>query len=280
MRRRRAPAGFALLAAGTAALAGAAALALADPAGSAAQGRAFSLERSYPAAAARQGVAVDAGHFYAISNRAIEKYDARSGARLAEWRGDEGGPIVHLNSGVVLDGLLYCAHSNYPDLPMTSSIEIFDAATLEHRGSHSFGVYEGSATWVDRRDDSWWVAFANYDGRGGQPGRGSAWTSVVRFDDEWRRVGAFAFPPELVERFAGRSSSGGAWGTDGLLYATGHDAAEVYALRLPRAGSVLELVEVLPAPIEGQGIAWDRGEDDVLWGVRRSGREIVKARLR
>ena len=39
------------------------------------------------------------------------------------------------------------------------------------------------------------------------------------------------------------SNSGGTWGDDGRLYATGHDEGEVFALSLPTAGSVLELQE-------------------------------------
>jgi hypothetical protein len=79
--------------------------------------------------------------------------------------------------------------------------------------------------------------------------------------------------------FAGRSNSGGAFGADGRIYATGHDAPEVYVLRLPRAGATLELVDILPAPIAGQGIAWDPMEENVLWGIVKSARQVVVTRL-
>ena len=59
-------------------------------------------------------------------------------------------PIIHLDSGVIVDGKLYCAHSNYPGIPMTSSIEVWDPSTLEHIESHSFGIFRGSCTWVDQ----------------------------------------------------------------------------------------------------------------------------------
>ncbi len=116
----------------------------------------------FPAAEARQGVAVDADAIYVIDSRAIGKYDKRTGKRIRQWVGPEDGPIQHLNSGVVIEGRLYCAHSNYPHQPMTSSIEIWDADSLEHLGSHSFGIFAGSATWVDFHDGYWWVVFANY----------------------------------------------------------------------------------------------------------------------
>jgi hypothetical protein len=256
-----------------------AAAAAAETGASGASGeRHFRELRRFPASAAQQAVAVDAGHVYVVGTRRIEKYARSGGAPLASWSAGER-PIVHLNSGIVLEGRLYCAHSNYPGVPMLSSIEIFDAEDLTHVGSHSFGIGEGSATWVDRRDDYWWVGFAHYDGRGGEPGKGPAWTRVVRYDDAWRRVESWAFPEEVVRRFAGRSNSGGAWRADGLLYATGHDAAEVYVLRLPSAGPVLELVDILPAPIAGQGIAWDPTDPSHLWGIVKSDRTVLEMEL-
>jgi hypothetical protein len=238
-------------------------------------GAPFEEVRRFAAAAAGQAVAVDDGHFYAIDDRRIEKYDRRTGARIDVWEEFEDGPILHLNSGVVLEGRLYCAHSNYPAVPMWSSIEIFDTATLKPVLSHSFGIQQGSATWVDRRDGSWWVAFAHYEGRGGEPGKGPEWTSLVRFDEQWRRIAGYVFPEAVVRHFAGRGNSGGAWSRIGRIYATGHDARELYVLELPRAGAVLELVSIRPAPIQGQGIAWDPTNPDVLWGIDRRSREVV-----
>jgi len=228
---------------------------------------------------ARQGPAADEDHIYAVTNRAIGKYDKETGERVGGWEGPEDGPIVHLNDGVVIDGRLYATHSNYPDVPMLSSVEIFDPETMEHMDSHSFGFRPGSATWVDRKDGFWWVGFANYEGRGGAPGRGPAWTRVVKFDDGWREVESFAFPPEVVERFGTRSNSGGGWGPDGFLYATGHDLPELYVLRLPDQGSVLELVEIVPVPAEGQAIDWDPAEAGLLYTLIRSRREIVISRM-
>ena len=92
---------------------------------------------------------MDADHFYAITNRRIGKYDKRSGEQVGFWEGEAEGPIIHLDGGIVLDGQLYCAHSNYPGVPMVSSTEIFDTETMDHVGSHSFGIFGGSATWLD-----------------------------------------------------------------------------------------------------------------------------------
>jgi hypothetical protein len=41
-------------------------------------------------------------------------------------------------------------------------------------------------------------------------------------------------------------------------------------MRLPKAGSVLELVETIPMNIRGQGIAWDRSDRGVIYGIIRA----------
>ena len=241
----------------------------------------FEEVRRFSTEEATQGVAVDERYFYAISNRRIGKYEKDTGRRVGGWEGPADGPIIHLDSGVVIDGLLYCAHSNYPGVPMVSSIEIFDTETLQHVGSHSLGILGGSATWVDRAEDGhWWVAFGNYAGRGGVPGRGPAWTNLVEFDESWRRVAGFVYPPTVVEQFERMSNSGGTWGSDGLLYITGHDDGVVFVLSLPTAGSVLVLEKEVPVRAEGQGIAWDRGEPGTLYSIIRSSREVVVSTLR
>src|SRR5262245_50845126 len=112
---------------------------------------------------ASQGVGVDRRHFYAIDDFAIAKYDKQTGKLVKRWQGPEGGPIIHFDSAMVMDGKIYLAHSNFPQWPMTSSVEIFDAETLEHVGTHSFGIQWGSLTWIDWHEGHWWMTFANYD---------------------------------------------------------------------------------------------------------------------
>lgn len=239
----------------------------------------FEVSGRFAAAEANQAVAVDDEYVYAIDNRAIGKYDKATGERVDRWRGSENGRIHHLNSGVVIDDTLYCAHSNFPEVPMVSSIEMWDVETMTHVGSHSFGIYEGSATWVDRHKGNWWVAFAHYEDEGGVPGKGAEWTQLVRFDDAWRRTGGWAFPTAVIEQFRPYSNSGGAWGPEGQLYVTGHDATEVYVLERPTAGGTLRLVETLDFPGQGQGIAWSPTSPNVLYGIRRVDRTVVWARL-
>ena len=61
--------------------------------------------RAYPASDANQGVAVGGRFFYAVNNRAITKHGRGTGARLLRFVGTRGGPIEHLNSGAVVDGM-------------------------------------------------------------------------------------------------------------------------------------------------------------------------------
>jgi hypothetical protein len=118
--------------------------------------------------------------------------------------------------------------------------------------------------------------FANYDAKGGEPGRDHRWTTLVKFDDQWRRVGAWLLPPAVLERMAPYSCSGGAFGDDGLLYVTGHDRPEMYALKVPtEGGAILDYVATLSIPVEGQAIAWDPHQKRTVWGVNRATRQVV-----
>lgn len=225
-------------------------------------------------AEANQGVGVDAEHFYAVDNRTIAKYDKETLDLVARFDSPKDGPVGHFDSAVVDDGQIYVAHSNYPEWPMTSSLEIFDAASLEPVDSHSFGIDRGSFTWVDRRpsDGTWWGTFANYNrvfDRSPVAYGNKYSTQVVRFDDDWQVAEAWVIPEAVVEKFEDMSNSGGSWGPDDRLYLTGHDPAEAYVMEIPRHGSVLDWVATVPLENTGQGIAWDRSEPDVLYGIIR-----------
>lgn len=235
--------------------------------------------RRYEAPEATQAVAVDKQHFYAIASAAIGKYDKESGRRVASWEGTPGGAVAHLNSGLVIGSELYAAHSNYPTTPMVSTIEVFDTTRMTHDRTIPLPAGIGSATWLDRLDGDWWVAFAHYAGRGGEPGKGPEHTTLVRFDGKWRKRTAWSFPARVVERWDGMSSSGGTWGRDRRLYTTGHHAPELYVLSLPRAGNQLALDAIIPIESEGQGIAFDRGAG-LLYSVQRRTRQVVVSKLR
>ena len=235
--------------------------------------------RRYRAVEARQAVAVDATHFYAITNRAIGKYEKATGRKVAEWKDVDGGTFIHLNSGIVIDGALYCAHSNYPGVPMISSIEVWDAATLRHTRSIPVGTGRGSATWVDRRDRAWWVMYAHYPPPNGEPGKGPEYSVLVRYDDDWRETGAYAFPKAVVARWDGMSSSGGVWLPDGRLLESGHHTPELHILMLPRGGATLVPDGTVAVESEGQGIALDPADPTLVWSIQRRTTEVLVSRI-
>lgn len=233
------------------------------------------LARMYDTFDANQGIAADRRYFYVVDNQRITKHDKATGRPLLQFAGAEDGPIVHLDSAVVVGDNLYAAHSNYSESPMESSVEVFDTRTMRHVGTHSFGIYRGSLTWLDRHDGAWWAGFANYDRipAGQTEPYGETYnTQVVKLDDDFLVVEAWTIPRQILDRFKPMSNSGGSWGPDGRLWLTGHDLGEAYVMELPAAGSKLDWIATVHLPgVEGQGIAWDRsGDRPVLWTIKRT----------
>lgn len=235
--------------------------------------------RRFPADEAKQGVAADDEFLYVISNTAIGKYRKTTGEKVAAWKQEKGGPLSHLNAGIVHDGKLYCAHSNFPTIPSTSSVEIFDPQTMTHEGNISLGIAPGSLTWVDFHDGHWYACFAHYSKDKPRTGRGPESTEVVRYDTEWRRTRGWVFPAPMLEVFGGSSCSGGAFGPEGLLFATGHDAKILFALELPKSGAILKLVEQIPISAEGQAFCWDPTDETILYSLSRKASEVIVSRV-
>ena len=230
--------------------------------------------RRFKAQEANQGVAVDAEYFYAIDNHAIGKYRKSTGERVGGWDGGKDGPTKHLNAGVVLDGKLFCAHSNFPAMPEKSSVKIWDTATMQPAGQHVFEKPPGSLTWAVRRGEEWFACFAHYK-QTSDPAR----TVVVKFDAQWQPLASWKFPASLIQRFAGNSSSGGAFGPGGQLFVTGHDARELYVLDVPAGGGELVWRATIPISAAGQAFAWDAKEAGVLYSIERKTREVIVSRV-
>ncbi|WP_406828016.1 hypothetical protein [Microbulbifer sp. ARAS458-1] len=234
---------------------------------------------------ARQGIAVDKQFFYAVNNFRITKHRKSDGAPILQWDGiSEQGPLIHMDSGMVWKGKLYASHSNYPEWPMTSSVEVWDTETMEHIATHSFGIELGSFTWLDRHNGYWWGAFGNYDKV--QKGQEIAYgqtirTQVVKMDERFQVLARWTLPENVLERIAPMSNSGGSWGPDGYLYLTGHDHPEIYVMELPAHGSELRWVATIEAPeIHGQGIAWDRSSRQrEIWGIRKQDRKVFRMQV-
>jgi predicted GH43/DUF377 family glycosyl hydrolase len=226
---------------------------------------------------AHQAVAVDATSFYAIANRSIARYEKGSAGSppktLARWSAPDGSPVKHLNSGIVLDGRLYCANSNWPTKPLKNSVEIFEASTLKHLERKTFPETAGAINWIERHRGAWWIVFAFYSEADVRN------TRLVRYDDQWKPTGIWTFPESVIQRFLPNSNSGGAFGPNGRLFVTGHDHAELYVLEVPQKPGELSHVTTVAAPIAGQGIAWDRSDIGTLFGIVRKSRDVVSMRL-
>lgn len=235
--------------------------------------------REYSVPESRQAVAIDSLHFYVINNSTISKHLKTDGEQIGFWQ-DKDSIIHHLNSGIIIDGKLYCCNSNYPESPMASSIEIFDPKTLEHNENHSFGVFNGSATWLDRYEGFWYVLFAHYTDRGSEPGKDNSWTRLIKFDEEWRQIESWIFPKELLVRFGTRSCSGGAILTDGRILSTGHDNFEIYVLEFPKKGFTLKWIKTIPVGSYGQGIAYEKADDlELIYGIIKREDKVVVSKI-
>ena len=222
---------------------------------------------------AKQGVAVDKHHFYAIDNNHITKFTL-NGDSITTWHEPDKNKIRHINSGIVLKDKLYCAHSNYPEIPMASSIEIFDTKSMKPIQSISLGIDVGSCVWISPGKRSWYIFFAHYDGDGKQPGCDVSWSQLVQYDMGWRRMQAWVLPNNLIQEIRPTSISSGIL-LDGVFYCMGHDLKKCYLLTLPTCGVHLEWIATLNVPIPGQAISID--SDGNMWGIDRKSRQVIKA---
>jgi endonuclease/exonuclease/phosphatase family metal-dependent hydrolase len=220
--------------------------------------------RTLPAPEAHQAAAADDRFVYAITNTQVAKYDRGTGRRVAV----SSGAAKHLNSGFVWQGKLYCAHSNYPQTPEQSELLVLDLESMQLTTFRDFGNYGGSLTWAVHHDGQWWCFFAKY-------GADNAGSFLVRFSPEWTEERRWTLPPEILPKLGRNSLSGGLWDGDTLL-TTGHDDPVVFRLRVPANGTVLELVETLPVPFTGQGIAVDPVTGGLV-GIHRARKQLVFA---
>lgn len=223
---------------------------------------------------ARQGAVADMKSVYAIDNSTIARYDKKTGRKTGEWRAD---PIrfSHLNSCSLRRRVLVCANSNYPQTPMASSAVWVDTQSMRPIRVYDLGRAFGSLTWIEWRKGSWWACFANYDGRGGEKGYDHRATVLVRYDTNFKAEATYRFPDSVLSNFAPRSSSGGAWNSDGFLYVTGHDKRELYVLDMPVRGDILTHVATIETVTSGQAIGWDQSMPRVLWSIERSAASVV-----
>lgn len=227
---------------------------------------------------ARQGVASDGRNIYAVDNSAITRIAISSGKVTGEWTGDPE-KFPHLNSCTVVSSELVCAASNYPALPQLSTIEVFDLYALRHKRSISLGALPGSLTTLERHDGAWWATFANYDDRGTPAGRNHRDTFLARLNEDFMIDRLWGLPAPVLDLLAPKSISGASWGQNGLLYLSGHDKPEIYAMKLPEAGPVLDHVGTFSISTNGQAIDVDPKDPGLLWSIDRKSKVVVGSRL-
>jgi hypothetical protein len=232
----------------------------------------------FPAAEAVQGVAVDAEFLYVIADHALGKYRKADGTKVATWTAPKESKIKHLNAGVVVAGKLYCAHSNFPLKPDESSVEIFDAKTLQPIGQHAFAQPPGSLTWALPYRGGWLTCFAHYSLTSD-----NALSRIVQYDHDWKELQRWSFPAALLKRFARSSSSGACLVGGERLLVSGHDARELYALTLPPSGGEARWDATLGFLTAGQAFDLDPAQSGpdkgfTLFSIERKSKEVVGAR--
>lgn len=243
----------------------------AEAQGEQASGSENTVQRQIPVQAT-QGVAVDENYFYAISNTKIVKYDKKKAHEIATWNADkkkkEYEHFTHMNSGTVIEGKLYCAHSQYWVDPNDNTVEIWniEGEALTHEKTIPMPREHGSLVWIDRRSDgSWWMCYAVYGKNKNKD------TRLVRYhykNKKFIEVDKWVFPKQVVANWKTWSCSGGSWGPDGFLYVTGHDGACVYVLEFDSDNQLRYVRTEKDVGIDGQAIAWDRfSARPILWGI-------------
>ena len=224
----------------------------------------FKQTRVLPAAEAVQAAAATANHVFAITSDKVAVYTRKSGQRI----GVSSGAAQHLNSGLVWQGKLLCAHSNYPQLPENSEVKILDPLTLKLTTFKSLGDCGGSLTWIVRRGAHWLCNFARYEEHNHQ-------TFLVEFDAQFKELRRWTYPPSVIEKLGRFSLSGGVWYQDELLV-TGHDDPVAFRLQLPQTGKQLKHLGNYPVPFTGQGFAVDPVGGGLV-GINRAKRQVIFA---
>ncbi|WDE98880.1 hypothetical protein PQO03_13655 [Lentisphaera profundi] len=216
-----------------------------------------------------QGVAVDEKYFYGISNTRISKHDKLTNKIVATWqaKGEKFKHFKHMNSGTVIDGKLYCAHSRFAVDPNDCTVEIWDVQgeRLVYERSISMPRKHGSLTWIDQSPDGfWWMCYAVY-------GKNNHKTKLVKYryeNNKFIEIDSYFFPQQVISQWGRWSCSGGSWDADQKLYTTGHDHGRAYVLEIAKDNKLTYVRTEKDLGFYGQAIAWDRfSEKPMLWGI-------------
>ncbi|MDO6436538.1 hypothetical protein Q4534_03920 [Cyclobacterium sp. 1_MG-2023] len=223
--------------------------------------------QAWPSPDARQAAAATKHSVYAINNHTISKYERATGNLILTKNYPN---TKHLNSGFFYNDLLYCAHSNYPNRPDSSSIRIIDPENLILTNTINLGESEGSLTWVVKNKEHWYALFAYY-------GQDNHLTYLAKMNNDWEIIGKWTFPKKILEEMGKMSISGGVPWKEGFLV-TGHDEKKLYYLTLPKTGKTLNFIENYRAPFTGQGIALDPLNGGLV-GINRAEKTLISSQL-
>lgn len=224
--------------------------------------RIWKLTEEFNAPEAKQAAAIHDGAVYVVTNDHVVKYDRVTKRRLGRSQPD----VKHLNSAFVAADRIYLAHSNYPEKPEHSEIYGLNPSSMQLEKFHDFGNFGGSLTWCVLHNDEWWCNFALY-------GDDNVRTFLVRFDLNWKETGRWTYPRKVFDRIGKMSFSGGVW-YEGALLVSDHDNHRLYRFRVPERGDVLQFVGDEPAPLTGQGFAYDPNSGGLV-GIDRARRKVL-----
>lgn len=78
----------------------------------------------YSVSSSKQAVVFDSKYFYVINKSTITKHQKSDGLLVDSWE-DIDTLINQLNIGIIIYRKLYRKNSNYTEIPMVSSLEVF-----------------------------------------------------------------------------------------------------------------------------------------------------------
>ncbi len=217
---------------------------------------------------AKQGVAIDAKHFYAISNSHIGKYKRKTGEKVLS----KSMPFKHLNGGKMIDGDLVVVNNPTGKSARSNALVWLDPTTLNVIDILQLPQIRGSLTWADWAWNKWWVCDAWY-------GKDAKKTTIYCFNEDWILEGYWRLPKQVIEEISPYSLSGGEWFGEWLCV-SGHDKPEMYVLELPTDKIHAKLLKTVPVCFDGQGFSFDRGKKHTyVWGIRRKDSVVVRCAI-
>lgn len=201
-----------------------------------------------------QGVATSAKYIFIIYNNLIEKYDKCTFELL-----DKIVPNAqHLNHGVIKDKVLYCI-----DNPLNGAnvIHMFNIDTMHYQGPVDMVdySYNGVLSSIDFYYSKWWCLYTFYEDLIYK-------THLVVFDENWDVLRSWSFPIKIFDMIKPYNLSNIAWNRN-VLYCTAHRTSDIYMFKVFTTTDKVTYIGKMASNIDGQGIAWDKSDYNILYGL-------------